>query len=130
MKRTSLRKQGKQKVSILKRKLWEQFAKYIKRRDHNLCFTCGRKGEGSGMHCGHFIPKSVGGIALYFHEDNCHAQCYNCNINLGGNQYLYGEKLGKEKVSELYLIKQQTNKWCEEDYLLKIEQYTKLNENN
>lgn len=130
MKRSCLKKKSKQKVSVLKRKLWEQFAKWIKNRDQNICFTCGKKGEGSGIHCGHFIPKSVGGIALYFHEDNCHAQCYNCNINLGGNQYLYGEKLGKEKVSELYLIKQQTNKWSLEDYRLKIEFYTKLNETN
>lgn len=129
MKRNSpLRKKSKQKISVLKRKLWEQFAKYIKNRDQNICFTCGRKSEGSGSHAGHFIPKSVGGLLLYFHEENCHAQCYNCNINLGGNQYIYGQKLGEVKVSELYLLKQQTTKWSEEDYLLKIEHYTKLNE--
>jgi 5-methylcytosine-specific restriction endonuclease McrA len=130
MKRSPLKKKSKQKVSILKRKLWEQFAKFIKTRDGNLCYTCGRAGTGSGMHCGHFIPKSVGGLTLYFNEDNCHAQCYNCNINLGGNQYLYGEKLGKEKVDQLYLLKRQTAKWSQEDYLLKIEHYTKLNDTN
>jgi hypothetical protein len=130
MKRGKLKKKSPQKVSILKRHLWEQFAKYIKNRDANVCFTCGRKAEGSGIHCGHFIPKSVGGIALYFHEDNCHAQCYNCNINLGGNQYIYGQKLGEQKVKELYAIKQQTNKWSNEDYLSKTEYYTKLNNQN
>lgn len=96
----------KQTNAQLKKKLWEVFSKYIKARDKNICFTCGRYAEGSGMHSGHFIPKSVGGIALYFHEDNVHAQCYNCNINLGGNQYIYGIKLGEDKVKELYLLKQ------------------------
>ena len=109
MKRTPLKKKSKVKISVLKRKLWKEFSKYIRERDKGICFTCGRKCEGSGYHAGHFIPKSVGGIALYFNEDNVHGQCYNCNINLGGNQYEYGQRLGKEMVDKLYKIKQQTN---------------------
>lgn len=124
MKRSKLRKQSKTKVSTLKRKLWKVFSEYIRLRDNYTCFTCGRKGEGSGIHAGHFLPKSISGIALYFNEDNVHAQCYNCNINLGGNQYVYGVKLGKEKVDELYTIKNQINKWTEQDYLQRIEYYT------
>lgn len=123
MKRTPLKKKSKVKISVLKRKLWKEFSKYIRERDKGICFTCGRKCEGSGYHAGHFIPKSVGGIALYFNEDNVHGQCYNCNINLGGNQYEYGQRLGKEMVDKLYKIKQQTNKWSESDYLEKIKQY-------
>lgn len=129
MKRGKLQKQSKTKVSTLKRKLWKVFADYIKLRDKYTCFTCGRKGEGSGMHAGHFINKSIGGIALYFHEENVHAQCYNCNINLGGNQYAYGIKLGQEKVDELYTIKNQINKWSEQDYLQRIEHYTRAVDN-
>jgi hypothetical protein len=129
MKRGKLQKQSKTKVSTLKRKLWKVFADYIKLRDKYTCFTCGRKGEGSGIHAGHFINKSIGGIALYFHEDNVRAQCYNCNINLGGNQYVYGIKLGKEKVDELYAIKNQINKWTEQDYLQRIEHYTRAVDN-
>ena len=75
MKRGKLRKQSKTKVSTLKRKLWKVFADYIKLRDKYTCFTCGRKGEGSGIHAGHFINKSIGGISLYFHEENVRAQC-------------------------------------------------------
>jgi hypothetical protein len=78
------------------------------------------------MHAGHFIPKSVGGIALYFNEDNVHACCYHCNINLGGNLYEYGLKLGKEKCDELYRIKGQINKVDTNWYLDKIEYYKKL----
>jgi hypothetical protein len=130
MKRSPLKKVSKQKVSILKRKLWTQFALFIKRRDNNICFTCGRKSEGSGSHAGHFIPKSVGGLGLYFHEENVKAQCYNCNINLGGNQYIFGQKLGEKKVQELYTLKQQVTKMSPEDYELKISHYAKLNETN
>lgn len=126
MKRTKIRKLGKSNISKLKRELWQHFAKYIKMRDRYTCFTCGRKAEGSGLHCGHFVPKSVGGLLLYFHEDNCHAQCYNCNINLGGNQYIYGERLGKEKAQELYALKGKILKVDEDWYLEKIEHYKKL----
>lgn len=128
MKKSSLKKKSKVKISVLKRKLWEQFSKFIRTRDKNTCFTCGRKGEGSGMHAGHFIPKSVGGLTLYFDEDNVHAQCYHCNINLGGNQWEYGTKLGKQMVDFLYARKHRITKWSEEDYLKKIEHYKKLNE--
>lgn len=114
-------------VTQLKKKLWTVFSEYIRTRDKFTCFVCGRFATGGGMHAGHFIPKSVGGIALYFHEDNVHAECYHCNINLGGNLYEYGLRLGKDKCDELYEIKKQTNKWSTEDYQEKIELYkTKL----
>ena len=127
MKKTKLRKKGKQKISVLKRNLWKVFSLYIRKRDNFTCFICGRKGEGGGIHAGHFIPKSVGGIALFFHEENVHACCYHCNINLGGNLYEYGLKLGKEKCDELYQIKNKVSqKWSEQDYIDKIKSYQQL----
>lgn len=119
----------KKTISQLKKELWKVFAKYIKHRDKNICFTCGRYAEGSGMHAGHFIPKSVGGITLYFNEDNVHAQCYNCNINLSGNQYEYGQRLGLKKTEELLRLKQIITKWSEENYNVKIEYYKNKTEN-
>lgn len=114
-------------ISKLKKDLWKVFSLYIRQRDNFTCFTCGRKGEGKGMHCGHFIPKSVGGILLYFNETNVNCQCYNCNINLGGNQYIYGKKLGKKVADELYRIKdQEKGKWTEENYLREIKKYKEL----
>jgi len=110
----------------LKKVLWKVFSDYVRKRDKNICYTCGRFATKSGYHCGHFIPKSVGGLALYFHEDNNHGQCYNCNINLGGNQYIYGQKLGDKKAKELYALKQTTTKWSQEDFEKKIEHYKKL----
>jgi len=130
MKRTQLKKQSKVKISVLKKKLWKVFSEYIRKRDRFTCFTCGRKGEGSGLHAGHYIPKSIGGIELYFHEKNVHAQCYHDNINLGGYGSMYHikmiEKYGIDEVNKLWEIKNKIiSKWNEQDYLSKIEEYKK-----
>jgi len=117
---TNMRKQS---LSTLKKKLWKVFSKFIRERDKGICFICGRRCESLGYHAGHFIPKSVGGLELYFHEDNVHGCCYHCNINLGGNLYEYGLKLGKDRVDKLYALKGKVQKWTEEDYLNKIKYY-------
>jgi len=122
MKKTKLKKVSPKKISTLKRKLWALFSLYIRRRDKFICFTCGRSGEGGSMHAGHFISKAIGGVELYFDEDNVHAQCYHCNINLGGNQYEYSLRLGKI-AKELYKKKGIFTKWTEKDYLDKIAYY-------
>lgn len=131
MKRGTLKKKSKNRIPVLKRKLWEVFSLYIRKRDNYTCFTCDRKGEGSGMHAGHFVAKSVGGMSLYFNEDNVHAQCYHCNINLGGNQYIYGKKLGKI-ADELYKLKGQVLKvdeiWFEERIALYKQKLQELND--
>lgn len=115
-------------ISQLKKDLWKHFSLYIRRRDNFICFTCGKKGEGQGMHAGHFISKAAGGLALYFNEDNVHAQCYHCNINLGGNQWEYGQRLGTKKVNELMKLKNESWKWDGDNYLEKISYYKEINE--
>lgn len=112
--------------SQLKKELWKWFSLYIRKRDKWRCFTCGRLASGSGLHAGHFIAKSIGGLALYFNEDNVRAQCFNCNINLGGNSYVFGQKLGPKMVKKLYALKGIETKWEINDYLTKIEYYKKL----
>lgn len=125
MKRGTLRKKSKNKIPTLKRKLWEVFARYIKARDKNTCFTCDKVIVNPyENNAGHFIPKAAGGMALYFHEDNVHVQCSKCNCYLGGNQYIYGERLGTLKASELQMLRFKIEKWNEEDYLRKIDEYT------
>ena len=76
-----------------KKDLWRVVSQYIRLRDGYKCFTCGRVGSGSGIHAGHYIPRAAGGLRLYFHERNIHAQCYHCNINLSGNSDIYGQNL-------------------------------------
>jgi len=127
MKKTALRKKSKAPISKLKAKLWKVFADYIKKRDKYTCFTCGAKCEGSNAHAGHFIAKSVGGIALYFHPGNVHCQCMRCNIWLGGHQWEYGQRLGKEKVDMLYALKNgPPQKWDALRYETEIENYKAL----
>lgn len=116
-------------ISQLKKELWKHFSIYIRNRDNYTCFTCGKKGEGSGIHAGHFISKAAGGLALYFDEDNVHAQCYHCNINLGGNQWEYGQRLGKKRVNRIMKLKNESWKWGVENYLEKISYYKEHNEN-
>ena len=79
-----------------KKALWRVFSEFIRKRDKGICFTCGATGLSKhNYHAGHFVPRSVGGLALMFDEDNVHGQCYRCNMMLSGNLYLYGKKLGK-----------------------------------
>lgn len=118
----------KPKESTLRKKLWKVCSYYIRARDGGVCFTCGRQSEGSGYHAGHYIPSSVGGIALRYDERNIHGQCYHCNINLGGYGAMYHKKMievhGQELVDELWKIKNQNiTKWSTEDFLNKIKYY-------
>lgn len=108
---------------VLKKRLWKVFSEYIRKRDKGICFVCGRRAEGSAYHASHFIPKSVGGLALYFNEENVHGCCYHCNINLGGNLWDYGMKLGSETVNRLYQLKNTIVK--DFPFEQKIEEYKK-----
>ena len=126
-----LSKLPKQKsVSKLKKDLWVVFSKYIRQRDKYTCVTCGKKGEGSGIHAGHYITMSVGGLGLYFHEKNVHAQCYRCNIHLSGNWTAYREfilkQYGQEVDTKLLNMKSQIVKLSEQDYIEKIAHYKGL----
>lgn len=113
-----------------KKKLWEVFSKYIRTRDNYTCVTCGKKGEGSGIHAGHYITKSVGGLSLYFHEQNVHAQCYRCNIHLSGNWTAYErfiiQRYGEEVDKELKRLQLQGYRSISiKEYEELIEEYKK-----
>lgn len=131
MKRTTLRKKSKTPEAKLKNKLWELVKEYIKLRDGQICFTCGRYCERSGAHCGHFIPSAVGGNALRYHPMNIHRQCYHDNINLGGYGERYAEvmeqKYGRAELDKLRGLKQINSKI---DYEKAIEYYKEKIANN
>jgi hypothetical protein len=111
---TNARSRKKRTTAQWKKKLWPVFAKWIKERDGYQCFTCGRTCEGQGAHAGHYIPKSICGLGLYFDELNVHCQCYNCNMNLGGYGAMYErnmvQKYGKKKVDALWKRKGEITK--------------------
>jgi len=114
----------------LKKKFWVVFSKYIRTRDNYTCVCCGRKGEGSGMHAGHYIPRSIGGLSLYFHEQNVHAQCYSCNIHKSGNWPAYRKfilnKYGEEVEKQLMELKDKGYRQItSEEYIALTEEYKK-----
>ena len=91
-------------VSKLKKNIWPLFSRYIRERDclkttgckqWGLCITCGKRYHIKLLQAGHFISGRHN--ANLFNEDGCHAQCYNCNINLKGNTLEY-----RRKIIELY----------------------------
>ena len=97
-------KKKKKTVSSMKKKVWVLFSKYIRMRDclrttgcntWGLCITCRKRYHIKLLQAGHFIPGRHN--ANLFSEEGCHAQCYNCNINLRGNTLEY-----RRKIIELY----------------------------
>jgi len=97
-------KPKKKTISKAKKETWEVFSKYIRMRDclkttgcssFGLCITCEKRYHIKMLQAGHFIPGRHN--ANLFSEKGCHAQCYNCNINLKGSTLEY-----RRKIIELY----------------------------
>jgi hypothetical protein len=80
---------AKKTIAALKKLLWKHFAPFIKRRDKNICCTCGRLTEGQNSQGGHYIAKGACSLEYYFSEKNVHCQCSNCNLRLEGNRPAY-----------------------------------------
>lgn len=124
-----------------KKEFWAIFSRYVRIRDKGVCFTCNKqipdyydkkgrliKGWKAGQ-AGHWITAKSCGLALYFHEQNVHCQCYHCNINLSGNWLEYErqiiERYGKAVCEELKALKWSgTTKYCVADYVEMIERYS------
>jgi hypothetical protein len=96
----TLTKKKKPPISSLKKKTWVVFSQYIRTRDclkttgckdWGLCITCGKRYHIKLLQAGHFIPGRHN--ANLFTEKGCHAQCYNCNINLRGNTLEYRRQI-------------------------------------
>jgi len=125
------KKVPKKKVSItkLKLKLWKIVADRIKERDNFICYTSGRKVEGSGAHCGHGMSNSICGARLRYHPKNLHCQSYYENIHASGNGIQYYQNqlrdYGQEEVNKLYALK---NKYIKADVIF-YETLTELYKN-
>ena len=116
----------------LKKKLWAIFSAYIRRRDADpqtgmvKCVSCPTVKHWKEMDCGHYIPKSLG-LAIYFEERNCAAQCQSCNLAYQGNQYPYAlallSRYGTTVLEELDALRRTTRKISTPEYLELIERY-------
>lgn len=115
MKRTKLRKESKQPISKIQRLLWVECKRIIRKKYGNICFTCNRSSlTGSNWHTGHLLAKASVGAFLKYDLRLLRPQCYNCNINLGGNGALFIENLrrieGNEYVDQILKDRQVTVK--------------------
>ena len=129
------KKVKKPTLSKLKKKLWPIFSKYTRTRDclrttgcssWGLCISCGKRYHIKLLQAGHFIPGRRN--ANLYYERGCHAQCYNCNINLRGNTLEYMDALielyGLEVIEELRANDKQIRKYTIEELQEMIKNYT------
>jgi len=90
----------------LKNKTWELCKQITRKRYGFVCYTCDKPLASKDCHTGHFIPRSKGGLSLKYDLKNLRPQCYDCNINLGGNGAEFYRRLvrieGQEYVDELF----------------------------
>lgn len=129
IKRSKVKKPKLKSVSQLKKILWKLVSNFIRERDKFTCISCGRTGSGGQIHAGHFLPSGNCGALLRYHPKNIHAQCYFCNINLGGNGAIYYtkmvEKYGQDYVNRLIEIKNQTTISADREFYAILTEYYK-----
>lgn len=70
------------------------FSIYIRLRDDGVCYTCGSEKHWKYQQNGHYISR--GYLATRFDEENCHCQCFSCNIRKKGNYTQYALNLTKQ----------------------------------
>jgi hypothetical protein len=131
----------KETIKYWKKKAWDEFSLFIRHRDalrstitgeNAKCCTCNVEYPVKKLQAGHFNPGRRNSIL--FDERGCHAQCYNCNINLKGNPRKYDkfmrEVYGQEIIDELDSLSEQTKqmKWFQFKEI--YEHYKKLNDKN
>ena len=112
-KRKALKKQSKQKISVLQRKLWELCKNLTRKKYGNVCYTCGAQGLSAlNWHTGHLFAKASLGAYLKYDLRLLRPQCYKCNINLGGNGANFYRKMiereGREYLEQIERDKQVT----------------------
>lgn len=96
-----MRKESKQKISLIQRKIWAECKRIIRARYGNVCFTCERTGLiGSNWHTGHLWAKAALGAYLKYDLRVLRPQCYDCNINKGGMGADFYRKMVKENGQE------------------------------
>lgn len=85
--------------------------------------------EGSNWHTGHLLPKASVGAYLKYDLRVLRPQCYNCNINLGGNGAIFIENMrrieGNAYVDQILQDRNMSVK-AYDHYVLLLEQYKNM----
>lgn len=122
MKKSPIRRKSRNKLAILKDKLWIVFSIFIRNRDNFMCVSCGKQGNEAG----HYIPKSLS-ENLRFDERNVNTQCTYCNRWLHGNLTKYAialrRKYGENILEELDRDRKIHKSWTIKELESLIEKY-------
>ncbi len=120
-------------ISKLKKDLWKLFSLYIKLArsedgQYVACYTCDKPLEIGTSNCqgGHLFSKAAYPI-YYFDERAVRPQCYYCNINLGGDELNFfnrlKEEIGEDVAQEMYDNRHEKVKRSREWYIGKLGEY-------
>lgn len=107
------------------------FSKFIRRRDcgfeYGKCISCGKIITYSSCHNGHYINRQH--MSLRFDEQNCNAQCVECNSFDEGNVQGYRrgliKKIGEKDTDMLEIRKHNTCHLSEVELDLLFSHYNK-----
>lgn len=89
-----MKKQSKQKISVIQRAIWDLCKKLIRTKYGNVCYTCGATGlSGKNWHTGHMLAKGSLGAYLKYDLRLLRPQCMMCNIHHGGMGAEFIEKM-------------------------------------
>ena len=119
------RKRKPETISSLKKRAWTAFSKWIRNRDGNTCFTCGKYASGRSLHAGHFVSRRHNNTL--FDENNVRSQCAYCNLYLAGNVPEYAlrlEKIEKGLVEKLVKKSKVIKQFTKQELLDIIDRYT------
>lgn len=132
MKRTKLNKLGKQKISVIQRKLWAECKRIIRARYPDTCYTCGATNlmtRPANCQTGHMLAKASVGASLKYDLRVLRIQCYLCNVRHGGRGADFITNMrkieGDEYVDQILKDKQKIVK-AYDHYLALLEEYKKL----
>ena len=127
-----MKKQSKGQKSGLIKKLDDIFSKWVRLSNaidgFVNCFTCGKNYHWKKLHAGHFMSRTP--HSTRWDERNVNPQCFYCNIQLGGNQFVHGRKIdekhGEGTSDELFRLSKTTVKYTPSDLQEKIAYYERL----
>lgn len=135
MKRSTLKKQSKQPISKIQRKLWEECrriqGKELANPDGSVdCYTCNAKNlQGSNRQLGHMWSKASLGASLKYDLRVLRWQCSRCNIWGGGMGADFYKRMLKEK-GKAFMAQLEMDRWRYEkayDYYCKLlDEYAKM----
>jgi hypothetical protein len=114
----------KQTRKSIVKKLDKIFSEYIRLRDNNTCFICGKQ-DPSIMTNGHLFSRIA--YSTRWSEINCHCQCHGCNFlhesDFEPYRKKFVDKYGQEKYDNLYRLHKTPVKYSNNELLVLIEYY-------